>query len=520
MTRFDAGMNTVQDRASFESLDLPARPSPGPRTPQRQILDCPTGLGHRQLHSRASSESGSECYEGGPQWTKDEDNFLMTALRQTIDNPQRSPVLLQPSSTLPYGLVHRVVRDTQILAQAHTGKPFLHSLEDTRNRLHYLYRIDQLEACSSLAKSIQTPDPAQPTSSETSLPYRTTTANWPVLNRFRAGDAFDFSEDNKLQNIGPLSSTQLPWLSIQTTHNQAHIPSSLQTPPSPAFVGFPQSHNPAPDSSLRSPWLPKTDSTHPKPYNLKLIPQRKTSVSSSASNASSSSEKRALLRDTEGHGLGLTIHSATPKTAYHQHKHVFATPSDALTHPYPSQSTLAAEIGPTLVNKFRHNGPHANATNSFENYSEYIDNNYGHANAANNSSSSIGSSNGSVMSLSSDPFLDTSKHFNTHAANVSGSFGWTSHDTHYDQSLDQDFDHEHNRDTLTEPVRIPGLEFGDEDDMLADTSRRLYRYSTGGRRYRVATDDLDDPDNTEGNRNTLTEPIDIPGVLKFDSGTK
>lgn len=156
--------------------------------------------------------------------------------------------------------------------------------------------------------------------------------------------------------------------------------------------------------------------------------------------------------------------------------------------------------------------PHANATNSFENNRNYLTSNYDTTETASN--------NGSVMSLSSDPFLDSSiNKYHSRISNDSDSI-IINNDEFINAYLDDDeeLNQGNNRNTLTGPIGIPGLVFNANGSADAEEGDQRYRYSSDGHRYRIDGDGdmeiLDDDGYGEGNRNTLTAPIDIPGVSK------
>lgn len=528
-----------------------------------------------------------------PPWTSDEDQFLMAMYHDAIDNPLRSPVLLQGTLSLPYGLVHRVVRNTVKAASQRSGRLFPHSLADTRKRLHYLYSLERDGAFHVTPSNGSTN--GNVTSSTSGKPPSTRSNRLAGLRNFGIGDQFDFSEDNRMQNIGPQSQPQQPLsASLIQLQNQSQSPAHLhqpqprhlqhsfnhpnlhqngqdtnvsgnymptlppagintvfpsmpvQTPPSPPGIGdymsgnnnnnnnannnIPQQQESDENSDMRlqSPWLPKEDSrqfntsttnyptngnngngnvllNHLQPPFLNIRLQRQGSASSSTSSVSSSSEKRALLAETEGQGLGLGLGQHVSGAFSYGNNH--SDNNNGFERKLINGQN--GRLGPTLSST---SNPHANATNSFENNRNYLTSNYDTTETASN--------NGSVMSLSSDPFLDSSiNKYHSRISNDSDSI-IINNDEFINAYLDDDeeLNQGNNRNTLTGPIGIPGLVFNANGSADAEEGDQRYRYSSDGHRYRIDGDGdmeiLDDDGYGEGNRNTLTAPIDIPGVSK------
>lgn len=251
-----------------------------------------------------SSSTKQPCF-----WTKEEDKVLMSTLHAAISNPLKSPVLFQGKTKLPYGMVHRVVRDTVKIASKQTGKPFLHSLADTRKRLHYLYLFENKGTSlpSNMSSSSLTANTQEDSTKPAALARRETYRRKTLLSEQMLGKngqnscGFDFSEDNRMQNVGPLSQP----FSVATTTTTTTT--NIERNDLPQFVTTDRASRSAQHESvaksavgLRSTWIHRK--TCYKNNYRQLIDQeslqRHRSDSSLGSNISGSSEKRALLDKT------------------------------------------------------------------------------------------------------------------------------------------------------------------------------------------------------------------------------
>lgn len=218
---------------------------------------------HYTRGNQSDKNNGNASGPGNAAWTKEEDKVLLNMYYRQSDNPQKAPVA-GPGAALPYGLVHRVVRDTAQLVAQKTGHPFPHSLAETRRRLHYLYGLEQ-QTQHSQAQS-------PPHHSSRRGQQQFTRSHGGHHSQQQGGaDEFDFSADNRMQNIGPLNGHVLGGASSSSSsaglmaHNIQSITSGQVVAPPPVstiYQPIPVQTPPSPPGlddimRLQSPWLPK-----------------------------------------------------------------------------------------------------------------------------------------------------------------------------------------------------------------------------------------------------------------------
>lgn len=169
----------------------------------------------------ALSIATSDEEEGGPDdiWTQEDDKFLLDICHDQIDNPLKSPINLHGNTvTLPYGLVHKIIRQSIKIA-SRTERPFNHPVSQIRKRIHYLFALEQQQLQQSMpfrvgsADSFNIPKSAVYSTPPPSIPPRRINDNSPKSpdSQFSTidsilGEEFDFSENNQMQNIGPQNS--------------------------------------------------------------------------------------------------------------------------------------------------------------------------------------------------------------------------------------------------------------------------------------------------------------------------